>query len=92
MYSFDNLGDLSGQQMVHLVLDSLVGESVREIDLPHLVLCTDLETGAVSYEGPYPDGMTALAAAESESTELDAEVSGFRFTVAPLLPTREMLG
>jgi hypothetical protein len=60
--------------------------AVEEIDLPHIVICHDAETGATSYAGPYPDGLAALAAAELESCKDATSGMGrpMEFSVAAL--------
>ncbi len=62
--------------------------AVAEIDLPHIVVCRDEETGALSYSGPFPDALAALVFAERESV-LDRELNDgepMRFTPAALYP------
>jgi hypothetical protein len=76
-------------EVVHDFLARIVGsaESV-ELDLPHIVVCRDDETGAVSYSGPFPDGVAALVFAERESA-VDRELNDgepLSFGVAALYP------
>lgn len=71
-----------------LLIENLVREGMQDLDAPHLVVCTDLEDGTVSFQGPYPDALTALLAAEAECGDLGPELLGLRFSVAPLLPPR----
>lgn len=91
----DGWGDLSGvvgmggAAGIHdRVMDALVGDSVREIDLPHAVVCTDRVTGVESFLGPYPSGLAALCAAEAERLlELRHDPgSPTVFTIVPLTP------
>ena len=92
MSSFDDLPDPEEERhlrLARLVLDSLGSESMREVEAPHVVVCTDTESGTASYQGPYRDGMAALAAAEAEAGDLGTTYSGLRFSVAPLLSPRE---
>ncbi|MCZ4498919.1 MAG: hypothetical protein JWQ74_1472 [Marmoricola sp.] len=81
--------DLDGVEVVHEFLSGLVGATeAAELDMPHIVICQDSDTGAVSYEGPFPDGMAALVFAERESV-VDQELNDgmpLRFTVAALYP------
>jgi len=76
-------------EMIHDFLSRAVAAAAgEEIDLPHIVVCSDRETGAVSYSGPFPDGLTALVAAEREAT-LDRRgitEAPMEFSVAALLP------
>lgn len=68
---------------------ALGAAAVGEIDLPHIVVCRDEETGTVSYSGPFPDGLTALVFAERESALDQALNDGdpLRFSAAALYPT-----
>lgn len=49
-----------------LLVDMLVSGAVRDMDLPHVLVCTDHTTNSVSLSGPYPDGLAALCAAEAD--------------------------
>jgi hypothetical protein len=71
-----------------LVADLLFGIEHDEIDLPHIVLSRTVATGEVSYSGPYPDGLSALSAAEVEhAVEVDGGGDGqITFHVAALYP------
>lgn len=69
-------------EMIHDYLSRAVAAAAREeIDRPHIVVCRDPESGAVSYSGPYPDGLSALLAAERE-----AEIEALEYGVATLFP------
>lgn len=75
-------------EVVHAFLVQVMSEAGREeIDLPHIVICRDSETGAVTYSGPFPNGLQALAAAERERTLDEATNDGvpLDFRVAALL-------
>lgn len=75
-------------EMVHAFLSQAVAAAAREeIDHPHIVVCRDAESGAVSYSGPYPDGLSALVVAERE-----AALDPMEFTVAALLPAIDQRG
>lgn len=65
--------------LTRLLLENVVTESVREIDGPHLVICRDPHTGLMSFQGPFPDGLSALVAADQEDESLQV-------SVAPLVP------
>ena len=58
--------DLAADEANALLMRTLAAAAAEEIDRPHIVVCTDPETGATSYSGPYPDGLAALAAAERD--------------------------
>lgn len=64
--------------LARLLLDNVVAESIREIDGPHVVILRDPASGATSFQGPFPDGLTALLIADAEDPALEA-------AVAPLL-------
>ena len=49
---------------LRLLLDRVIAGEVAEIDAPHIVLIRDEHT--TCYEGPYPDALSALVAAEAE--------------------------
>lgn len=86
--------DWSGpdDRMLDVLRDFLtraVSEASREeIDLPHIVLCRDRESGAVTYAGPFPDGLAALVFAEQESRadRRSDRATPMQFSVAALLP------
>jgi hypothetical protein len=81
-------------EAVQALVSKAVGEAAREeIELPHIVVCRDLETGAVSYSGPFPNGLSALVFAEQESV-LDQStnpVNPMQFGVAALFPAHDDL-
>jgi len=76
-------------EIVHEFLSRIVGAAeAAELDLPHIVICSDTDTGAISYEGPFPDGIAALVFAERESA-VDQELNDgvpLTFKVAALYP------
>ena len=80
-------------EAVHaLVRDAVTAEALREIDLPHIVICRDPETGVASYTGPYRDGLEALIFAERES-ERDLEFNpdgAMKFEVSALFPVENV--
>lgn len=70
------------------VRDALSLEARNEIELPHIVICRDPETGAASYTGPFPEAVAALVFAEQES-ERDRDFNpdgAMVFEVAALFP------
>jgi hypothetical protein len=69
--------------LARLLIDSVVAESVREIDLPHVVVVHDPVTGTSSMQGPFPNGLAALVAA-------DAEDPSMQVSVAPLLDVSDV--
>ncbi|MCW2787227.1 MAG: hypothetical protein JWP74_3744 [Marmoricola sp.] len=71
---------------------AVVQASLEEIDLPHIVVCRDAETGTASYSGPFPNGIAALSFADREiATDRDGRGGApFDFTVAALYPARAL--
>jgi hypothetical protein len=78
----------AGTDPTDLVEHLLFEMEQAEIDLPHIVLSRQAATGDISCSGPYPDGISALRAAELEHTiEVDAGGQGeITFHVAALYP------
>ena len=74
---------------VHEFLTQAISAAgLEEIDREHIVVCRDTETGAVSYSGPFADGISALTFAENESA-LDRDLNDgvpLSFSVAALCP------
>jgi hypothetical protein len=72
-------------EVVHdFVARALCQISLEELDLPHVVICHDDESGLLTYAGPFGTAMEALVAAEAESTE--SAGTQLRYSVAPLYP------
>jgi hypothetical protein len=72
-------------------LDRVVSAAeAEELDLPHIVVCSDKRTGSVSYSGPFRDGVAALVFAERESAVDRALNDGdpLTFSVAALYPAQ----
>jgi hypothetical protein len=78
--------DTTTDAFLDLLFVHMVEESLREMALPHAMVCRDIETGISVHEGPYPDGFAALCAAEREAS--NPESAGMTFTVVPLLRAR----
>lgn len=83
-------GDDLRSEIVREILARAIGRAaVAELDMPHIVICRDDATGAVSYSGPFPDALEALVFAERESA-LDRALNigePMRFSAAALYPT-----
>lgn len=76
--------DVLGERLV----DMLVCGAVREMELPHVLVCTDHATSSVSLSGPYPNGLAALCAAEADHVlerRQDPD-SSMVFSVVALVP------
>lgn len=83
--SRDRSGDPDQETLdTHLELefDDVVSESA----LPHVVVCTDVDSGGFTLEGPYATGCLAIMAADREIRRDPAGLSGLRFTVQPIYP------
>jgi hypothetical protein len=80
-------GDPGVDEVIAFLGRSLAAAAREEIEMPHIVLCTDPETGTTSYSGPYPNGLAALAAADrDERREVATGVEEpMRYSVAALL-------
>lgn len=71
------------QEVLNRVLGSV---EAAEVEMPHIVICCDEETGSETYSGPFPSGLAALVFAESECA-VDRELNDgtpLRFRVAAL--------
>lgn len=81
-------GDRSVEAVFAFLSQAMCTSAREEIELPHIVLCRDVETGCTSYSGPFPNGLAALVAAERERVVDDATNDGspMSFSVAALHP------
>lgn len=79
--------DLFGEVVRGFVSDAVGAAAREEIELPHLVICRDTETGITSYAGPFDDGLSALVHADREcASERAAGNHTMTFRVAALFP------
>jgi hypothetical protein len=68
-----------------VLIDLVSDQALEEAELPHILICRALDTGYVTYSGPYLTAMDAMVAADYEEglaandTEIDLE-----FSVAPI--------
>lgn len=64
----------------------MVDDAVDAIESPWIVVCTDLHSGVSTCTGPYPDGLSALRAADWERREQEKldPPDAFDFSVARL--------
>lgn len=70
-----------------MIADSMVRHEMEEIDHPHVMVCRDRASGFVSLAGPFPDGYSALLAAERDARTLEGpEGEHLEFSVLPLHP------
>lgn len=74
-------------EIAALIAESVVRDGIEELDHPHVMVCRDLSSGFISLAGPFPDGFSALLAAERDARSLSgAEGDGLEFSVLPLYP------
>ncbi|MBO9522075.1 MAG: hypothetical protein J7518_11110 [Nocardioidaceae bacterium] len=68
------------------ILQAISRMITTEIERPHVLICADQATGTTSYLGPFPDGLSALVAADEQERQdqLHAPGDAFVYTVAPL--------
>lgn len=80
--------DASVDAVYAFLSDAVSAAAREEIELPHIVVCRDIETGLTSYSGPFRSGLAALVAAERERVIDDATNDGapMAFSVAALHP------
>ncbi|MGE0166684.1 MAG: hypothetical protein AB7I40_06585 [Nocardioides sp.] len=67
------------------LMATLVNEEVGSLMRPHIVVCSSRDTAMVCYSGPYPDGLSALIAAERDARQVFDDLD-LHFQVSPLLP------
>lgn len=67
-----------------MLIERMVEDEIREADYPHIVICRDVESGHVWFQGPYPDGMAAVLAVEREVRANGGPTSDLSYAVAPL--------
>lgn len=72
------------QEALQRIFDAMLDAEIAAIEAPHIVVTTCLETGIVTYTGPYADAITALDAAEDGGWWRGDET--LRSTVAQLIP------
>ncbi|HVK28446.1 MAG TPA: hypothetical protein VM575_08895 [Nocardioides sp.] len=70
------------------LLDRISAADAALLDGPHILVCTDTDTGTTTYTGPYPSGYDAVASlADLESGQQPHPgARTVRCTLAPLLP------
>ncbi|GAB7003430.1 hypothetical protein JCM18899A_09010 [Nocardioides sp. AN3] len=84
----DPPGDPSAQPLTPILLrlieERLVRSEAHEFDQPHIVLVSGVESA--TYEGPYPNAISALLAAADTEAELADD--DLRVSIAPLWAPR----
>ncbi|GAA4727945.1 hypothetical protein GCM10023350_08770 [Nocardioides endophyticus] len=53
-------------QWMEVLLTQLVAEEMADLERPHVVVYEHVDTGFVTYQGPYPNAMSAVLAGLSE--------------------------
>ncbi|CUR55630.1 hypothetical protein NOCA2290017 [metagenome] len=87
MDDFDRLSLSIGRDGVDAyarLMSTLVQEELALLVGPHIVVCSSRDSTTLAYTGPYPDGLTALIAAERDAGQIEDDDLEFR--VSPLLP------
>jgi hypothetical protein len=67
-----------------MLLDNLAAAEIADLDRPHLVVCRDEMTGVTTYQGPYPNALSAVTAAQHEQDLIGATDEKALVWVAPL--------
>jgi len=82
------LGEGGADVLGRRLVDMMVCDAVRDMDLPHVLVCTDHTTSSVSLSGPYPNGLAALCAAEADHVleHRQEPDSSMVFSVIALVP------
>lgn len=80
--------EICSANVYELLARAIGAAEVAEVEMPHIVICRDEETGVLSYSGPFTDGLEALVYAERESAVDRALNAGepMRFSAAALYP------
>ena len=69
---------------------AIMALEMEALDAPHIVVCRTLRSSQVTFSGPYPSGVEALAAAERSARAQEATgTCDLEFDVAPLFPPRD---
>jgi hypothetical protein len=73
-----------------LLREYLIAEAMADLDLPHVVVCTHLDTGVSSIQGPYPHALAAAEAAHRDRAALSRDTTPgsegrLRYAVVPLI-------
>lgn len=70
------------------LLHRLAESEVALLDEPHILVCTDADTGVTTYTGPFPNAYEAMLCLDEVEVALraDADLPGPTCTLAPLFP------
>lgn len=70
------------------LLDRLAAADAALLDGPHILVCTDSDTGTTTYAGPYPTGYDAVACLDDLESGQQPHPGArtVTCTLAPLLP------
>ena len=78
-----------GAEFYQRLIDADVAEALREFELPHVIVCFDPQTGNLTVEGPFEEGLAAIRMAEDDTIADRMRGTGFAYLVLPLLPRRD---
>jgi hypothetical protein len=87
-YPVEDLARMSSGATDLLLHRARIESEAETAKLPHIVITRDVETGTISYSGPFPTGLEALTVAHrfvQQNRVLDPRWT-FTLTVAPLFP------
>lgn len=87
-YPVEDLARLSSSAADLLLQRATIEAEAETAKLPHIVIARDVESGQISYSGPFPTGLEALTVAHrfvQQNRAVDPTWT-FTLTVAPLLP------
>jgi hypothetical protein len=76
-------------ELYQRLVEADVEEALRELELPHVVVCFDPQTASLTVEGPFDEGLSALRMAEDDAIADRMHGTGFTYLVLPLLPRRD---
>jgi hypothetical protein len=69
------------------LLGAIIAREMEALDAPHVVVCRSLGSGTLTFIGPYPSGVQAMAVAQRDArAEQAAGHADIEYDVAPLFP------
>jgi hypothetical protein len=74
------------------VIEADVHDAMHEFELPHVVVCFSPDTGYLTVEGPFDNGLAASRMAEDDADAGRLSGSDFIYLVLPLVPPRADAG
>jgi hypothetical protein len=76
------------------LINAIARTEMAELELPHIVICTDVATNTSTYHGPYASALDAVTAVQAEIEALKPAAGSepedeVRFAIAPLRAAAE---